>query len=162
MNNYLAKVLSILTIKPAFKNFCNTIANAFYICNRMKLKLNWDGLGIATSIVCAIHCALLPLLLSSLPLFGINIIHNSFFEWLMIAIAISVGVYSLSHGYRTHHRQILPIVIFCIGAIFLVIKQFMHPEFMFLAIAVICIISAHFMNYRLCTKSKCSSAHHQH
>ncbi len=128
----------------------------------MKMKLNWDGLGIATSILCAIHCALLPLMLTSLPLLGINIIHNLFFEWLMVIIAIGVGIYSLSHGYKRHHHQLLPIIVFSIGAFFLVIKQFIHTEFTFLTIAVVCIISAHYINYRLCTRSKCSSVHHQH
>ena len=33
----------------------------------MRLKINWDALGIATSLACAIHCAVLPLLLTSLP-----------------------------------------------------------------------------------------------
>ena len=40
----------------------------------MKFKINWDAFGIAASVACAIHCAVLPLILSSLPLFGINII----------------------------------------------------------------------------------------
>ena len=43
----------------------------------MKLKINWDALGIGASLACAIHCALLPLFLSSLPLFGTNIINNT-------------------------------------------------------------------------------------
>ena len=73
----------------------------------MNLKLNWDGLGIATSIACAIHCAVLPLILTSLPLFGVNIIHNLFFEWTMIAIAFIVGSYSLFHGYIKHHHSFL-------------------------------------------------------
>ena len=47
----------------------------------MNIKLNWDALGIVTSIACAIHCALLPVLMSTLPVFGINIIDNVFFEW---------------------------------------------------------------------------------
>ena len=56
----------------------------------MNFKINWDGLGIATSLACAIHCAILPLILTSLPLFGVNIIHNMFFEWRMIALAFIV------------------------------------------------------------------------
>jgi hypothetical protein len=39
----------------------------------MKIKVNWDGLGIFTSIACAIHCGVLPFVLPALPLFGINI-----------------------------------------------------------------------------------------
>ena len=44
------------------------------------LKINYDALGIAASVACAIHCAVLPLLMSSLPILGINIINNVFFE----------------------------------------------------------------------------------
>jgi len=120
-------------------------------------------MGIATSVACAIHCALLPLIMTSLPLFGINIIHNSFFEWGMIALAFFVGAYSLYHGFVKHHRSFTPILIFSAGFILLMLKQFFHPiEFWFLAPAVILIISAHYYNYRLCHQSKCSSPHHKH
>ncbi len=129
----------------------------------MKIKLNWDAMGIATSVACAIHCALLPILISTLPVFGINILHNSFFEWGMIALAFLVGSYSLFHGYIKHHRSFMPILIFSTGFIFLVLKQFfVELEYSFLAIAVALIITAHFYNYRLCQQSKCSSPHHKH
>ena len=58
---------------------------------RMKLKINWDALGISASLACAIHCALLPLFMTSLPLFGVNIIHNPLFEALMILLALAIG-----------------------------------------------------------------------
>ena len=129
----------------------------------MKLRLNWDGLGIATSLACAIHCALLPLLLTTLPLFGINILHNKSFEWLMIGIAITVGIYALYHGYIKHHKSITPLILFFTGAGFLIAKQFSAAyEYGFLYIAVTLIIAAHYSNYRLCTRSKCNSPHHSH
>ena len=129
----------------------------------MNIKMNWDGFGIATSLACAIHCAVLPLLATSLPLFGINIIHNLFFEWGMIALAFVVGVYSLMHGYIKHHHSFIPVLIFMIGFLLLVTKQFFHEYESFLLIpAVILIIGAHYQNYRLCHRSKCSSPHHQH
>jgi hypothetical protein len=129
----------------------------------MNIKINWDGLGIITSIACAIHCALLPLVLTSLPLFGINIINNMAFEWGMIALAFAVGSYSLFHGYVKHHHSLLPVLIFAVGFVFLATKQFFHQhEYILLFPAVILIISAHYMNYRLCHKSRCSSTHHSH
>lgn len=129
----------------------------------MNIKLNWDALGIGTSILCAIHCALLPVLMSTLPVFGINIIHNVFFEWGMIALAFAVGSYSLFHGYIKHHRSFVPVLLFSCGFVFLVLKQFfVQYEIPFLIIAVTLIISAHFYNYRLCHRSKCSSPHHKH
>ncbi|MEO6488706.1 MAG: MerC domain-containing protein [Ferruginibacter sp.] len=129
----------------------------------MSLKVNWDGLGIATSLACAIHCAILPLMLTSLPLFGINVIHNLFFEWSMIVLAFVVGSYSLFHGYNKHHRSLLPVMIFAAGFVFLFTKQFFHSyETYFLIPAVILIVSAHYINYRLCNRNKCNSVHHKH
>ena len=129
----------------------------------MNIKLNWDALGIGTSIACAIHCALLPVLLTTLPVFGIDIIHNLFFEWGMIALAFIVGSYSLFHGYIKHHRSFTPVIIFSIGFIFLILKQIFHErEIPLLIVAVIFIISAHYYNYRLCHRSKCASPHHKH
>ena len=120
-------------------------------------------MGVATSVACAIHCVLLPILMSSLTVFGINIIHNSFFEWGMIALAFLVGSYSLFHGYVKHHRSLLPVLIFSAGFVFLILKQFYTTmEYWFLAIAVTLIISAHLYNFRLCRQSKCASPHHQH
>jgi len=129
----------------------------------MNIKLNWDALGIITSVVCAIHCALLPVLVTSLPVFGINIIHNSFFEWSMIALAFAVGSYSLFHGYIKHHRSFYPILVFSVGFVFLLLKQFFTQyETPLLIVAVVFIISAHYYNYRLCHRSKCASPHHKH
>ncbi len=120
-------------------------------------------MGIATSIICAIHCALLPAVAATLPVFGIDIIHNAVFEWSMIVLAFFVGVYSLYHGFIKHHRNYIPVYIFAAGFIFLVLKQFFKPyEYLFLAIAVLLIIAAHYYNYRLCHKSKCASPHHTH
>lgn len=129
----------------------------------MNIKINWDAFGIATSIACAIHCALLPVIVSSLPVFGINIVHNLAFEWGMIALAFLVGSYSLYHGYIKHHRSVAPAFIFSFGFLFLVLKQFfVEHDIMLLLAAVTFIICAHFYNYRLCHRSKCASPHHKH
>jgi MerC mercury resistance protein len=114
-------------------------------------KINWDAIGIATSIACAIHCALLPLVLTSLPLFGVNIINNLLFELCMILLAFCIGGYSLYHGWKKHHHSFLPLIIFCGGMLLLFGKQMWHSYELFLLIpAVLCIVSAHYLNFRLC------------
>lgn len=129
----------------------------------MLMKLNWDILGATTSIACAIHCALLPIVMTSFTLFGVNIIHNEWFEWGMIFLAFFVGAYSLFHGFIKHHQSYKPVLIFCAGVLFLVLKQLLPIyEYLFLAIAVAFILYAHSRNYLLCKKSKCSSPHHKH
>lgn len=123
-------------------------------------RINYDALGIAASVACAIHCAILPLVLSSLPFFGINIINNTSFEFLMIFLALFIGLYSLTHGYKKHHHKILPIVLFSLGIILLFLKQFYHNHLLiFLIPAVVLIVSAHWLNYRSCRKSSCYLKH---
>lgn len=122
----------------------------------MLRKINWDALGITASMACAIHCAVLPLFLSSLPLFGVNIIENTRFEYGMILLAFAVGAYSLYHGRKKHHHSWVPLVIFAVGIAFLLAKMAWHEWRNWLLLpAVTCIITAHFMNYRLCR-------HHNH
>jgi hypothetical protein len=53
--------------------------------------------------------------LTSLPLFGINIINNLFFEIGMIGLALAIGSFSLWHGYRKHHHSLLPLGLFFAG-----------------------------------------------
>lgn len=132
--------------------FCFATTLLFYIfAIFMKLKINWDAVGIGASAACAIHCALLPLFLNSLPLFGINIIHNTLFEAGMIVLALCIGSYSLYHGYKKHHHSILPLMVFFTGFVFLVLKQFfVQYETWLLIPAVALIITAHLLNFRFC------------
>ena len=114
-------------------------------------KINYDALGIAASIACAIHCAVLPLVMSSLPILGINIINNFWFEVFMILLAMGIGLHSLTHGFKKHHHRLLPIIVFIIGISLLLVKQVFHQyQIWFLVPAVILIVSAHFINYRQC------------
>jgi len=112
-------------------------------------KINWDILGISASVLCAIHCAILPLLLVSLPVLGVNIIHNTLFEYGMIGVAFVVGSLALLHGFRYHHRHAGPWLLFTAGLLLLIAKQIWHAyELQFLPFAVGLIIGAHVLNYR--------------
>jgi hypothetical protein len=116
-------------------------------------KINWDAMGVTVSVACAIHCAILPLAISSLPLFGINIIENPLFEYGMIALAFVVGSYSLYHGFKKHHHSWLPFILFSFGMFFLIIKQIFHDWHLYLLIpAVVLIILSHFLNYKFCRR----------
>ena len=120
----------------------------------MGLKINWDALGITTSLACAIHCAVLPLVLTSLPLFGINIIENVSFEYFMIFLAMGIGTVALLHGYRKHHHRLLPWLIFLAGVALLFAKQYWHKYQPWLLVpAVVAIVTAHYLNYRFCKKA---------
>jgi hypothetical protein len=110
--------------------------------------INADFIGIGASIACAIHCAVLPLFLSGLSIFGVNIIHNFWFETGMIGFAFLIGILSLRHGFTAHHRSPVPFLLFTAGIGFLLAKQYWHDnELILLPFALILIISAHIFNF---------------
>ena len=111
-------------------------------------KINLDTLGISTSVICAVHCAVLPLFLSSLPVFGFEMLHNKLFEYSMIVCAGLIGCLALYHGYKKHHHKKLPLIIFIGGFLFLVLKEiFISFELLLLIPAATLIISAHILNF---------------
>jgi hypothetical protein len=127
----------------------------------MKSRINWDALGISASLACAIHCALLPVFLTSLPLFGINIIHNFIFEAGMVGLAIGIGSYSFYHGFRRYHHNTMPFLLFSAGILLLILKLFfIHYETWLLIPAVSLVVVAHLLNIRFCRPQ--NHAHSDH
>lgn len=121
----------------------------------MKLHINWNALGFSAALICAIHCALFPLLISSLPLLGISIFNNIFFELGMILVAFFIGSISLWHGYRRHHHRPVAFIFFTAGMILLVINQFNHEIGLVIIIpASLLIITAYYLNWRFCRIAK--------
>jgi hypothetical protein len=126
-----------------------TLLQVTYFC-QMAWRINWDALGVTTSVLCAIHCAILPLAIASLPVFGINIVHNPGFEYFMIALAAVIGTRALWHGFRRHHQRWFPLLAFGAGMMFLIAKQIWHNyELALLPFALVGIVAAHVLNYRL-------------
>jgi hypothetical protein len=120
----------------------------------MKL-INADFMGIGASLACAVHCAVLPLFLSGLSLFGVNIIHNFWFETGMIGLTFVLGTLALQHGFRRHHRSFIPFLLFTGGMLFLIFKQYLHDyELFLLPFALILIVSAHIFNFRYSKKAR--------
>ena len=115
-------------------------------------KINYDRLGIFTSVACAVHCTVLPLLISSLPFLGFDILENKAIEWSMIALAPVFGSISLYHGYSRHHKNYKPLALFAIGFLFLVLNQVWEEAFVyiFIPLSAIFIISAHTLNIYYC------------
>lgn len=126
------------------------------------MRINWDVLGISASVACAIHCAILPIFISALPLFGWEILHNPWFEGGMIGLAFVIGTLTLYHGYKHHHRQWMPVMLFASGFVFLVAKEGFSENsslhHLLLIPAVGLIIPAHFLNLRYTARARKAGA----
>ena len=62
-----------------------------------------DSLGSVGAVLCAVHCALLPVALALLPMLGLGVLASPIFEICFVLFATSLAIASLWHGYG-HHR----------------------------------------------------------
>ncbi len=61
-----------------------------------------DRFGATGSLVCALHCALLPLVIAVLPSLGLAVWLSDGFERGFVLFASLLGVFSLAWGWRRH------------------------------------------------------------
>jgi hypothetical protein len=110
-----------------------------------------DHIGITASTLCAVHCAVVPILFTSLPLFGLGFLANAWVEWGMIALALAIGTYSIGGAYLRVHKRPVPLYLLIAGfAVILLGHAFITgwPEIIMVPAGGLLIAAAHFVNYR--------------
>lgn len=68
-------------------------------------SLHLDSAGFFASLACALHCALLPLLLLALPHTPLHILHEPVAEFLMVGGSFGLSLKALSNGFGKHKRK---------------------------------------------------------
>lgn len=63
----------------------------------------FDGVAIAASLLCLVHCLLLPVIILLLPALAAFLTFSEAFHIWAIAVAVPTGVLALVGGYRRHH-----------------------------------------------------------
>lgn len=90
------------------------------------MKSFLDKFGTTSSIVCALHCALLPIVISILPALGLGFMAWSGFEWAFVIFASLLGLLSLWIGYQRH--RVYRALLFLIPGLLLVWMGVLVPE----------------------------------
>lgn len=117
--------------------------------NRIEFDRRWDSIGIGASMLCVVHCLLLPVVFSTLSVLGIELIENIYLEIATILLSLGIGILAFRSGYRSH-RKIWPLIAFIGSILFLVLGNIWHGEEVTLkSIAVSGIISSHIVNWKL-------------
>src|SRR5579871_842397 len=70
-----------------------------------------DNAGATASLLCAVHCALMPMIVTLLPLMGLGFLANEATEWGLVALSATLGISSLCLGYRRHRSRRAPAVL---------------------------------------------------
>ena len=114
-------------------------------------SINADTAGFFTSMLCAIHCSAVPVLVS-LGLLGSGTwLHNHMIDWVVIGFGIIIASYSLLGDFIRKHRNILPLGMALTGFLFLLIGMVEHHGWMLLFSVAggFMVASAHLINHRL-------------
>ena len=61
-----------------------------------------DSVGSVGAMLCAAHCALLPLVIAALPALGISVFASTSVEWGFVTFATILALTSLWQGYSKH------------------------------------------------------------
>ncbi len=117
----------------------------------MKIGISSDKLGMCASMICLIHCVLIPFFL----ILGFDtLLHVFDQEWIevgLIGSSLFIGLYSFLRGYFHHRKHFVP-VLFLAGFLLLVNGEAVPQIWLALALSVtgaLIIIYAHFQNLKL-------------
>ena len=112
-----------------------------------------DKLGMAISSVCAVHCALAPILITVAPLVGLGFIFDEKFETIIILVSLGLAFLSLVWGFYKEHRKFEPLYLLLLGACFIYLSRLETialPEPLLMFCGGLSIAASHFINMKLC------------
>lgn len=115
-----------------------------------------DSIGFGASMLCAVHCALLPIAASVLPALGGSILATPLLEAGMIALGAVMATLSLSVGYRSHHHRPWALAVAACGFAAIAAGHTLAPEAfesLLTASGAFTVAIAHVINARLCRRS---------
>ncbi|MCK7553575.1 MerC domain-containing protein [Chitinophaga sedimenti] len=111
----------------------------------------WDMISMGASLACAIHCVLLPVLFTTLPLFGMEILENVYLEVLTIMVSLIVGGRAIWRGYRLHHGRVSLLMCFLFGMGLMISGNFVHGSLLEVVAKLggaVIVVWAHFRNWQ--------------
>lgn len=114
-------------------------------------SINADKAGFVASTLCAIHCAGIPVLISSGLLSTTTWLHNHAIDWAIISFGIIVASYALVGDYFNKHKNPKPLIFASIGFMGLFVGMIDHHGWMlaFSVIGGLMVATAHYINIRL-------------
>ena len=119
----------------------------------MKIRTStFDIVVLTSSLICAVHCAAVPILLSFSSLSSLHFLHNPLIEWTFIGIGVVFVFVSLWPSYRKKHRRARPLLIAAAGFILIAISRLDFGETWETVNTVsgaLLVSMAHFINWKM-------------
>jgi hypothetical protein len=114
-----------------------------------------DRFGATGSLLCAVHCAVLPLALALAPSLGMSFWLGDTVEYTIVAFVTLLGLFSLLLGYRRHHTvRALALLLSGLAALWLgILYAPLHhaavPHAVVMTLGGTLVAVAHLVNLRL-------------
>ena len=114
-----------------------------------------DRIAIASSILCAFHCAILPILITVSAWAGLQYFRNPLIEWGFIILGITLFYVSIWRNLKRHNSKAIKVfailgVVFLIASRFKVVSNF---EVYLTCLGSFFLVCAHLKNIK-CLRSK--------
>lgn len=114
-----------------------------------------DRIGAYGSVLCAVHCALMPVAIALLPSVGLAVLGSTAFEVGFVLFASLIGLFSLVWGYRRHRAMralslLLPgLLLLWTAVLYAPLHQSLVPHAVAMTLGGTLIGLAHLANLRL-------------
>jgi NADH:ubiquinone oxidoreductase subunit H len=121
--------------------------------NKKMYKLNLDFFSIAVSVLCAVHCIMLPIVFSTLPLWGMEVLENRYIELGSVLLTLLAGGEAIRKGYMRCHRSLSVVVLFLGGFALMTLANFVEApagEMLMKGAGALFVVSAHLTNWVKC------------
>jgi hypothetical protein len=118
-----------------------------------------DLISSLAALLCAVHCVALPLFFSTLPLFGIEIIENTWLELGTILISLMIGGSAIYKGYFHFHKSRWIAGLFLLGMALMVTGNFValeSTEYLFKIAGAVLLLISHIANWKKSHQKKCT------
>jgi len=129
----------------------------------MKTEI-FDKLGITASLMCAVHCAAMPVLIVILPYIGLSLFLDSKFELFILLLSSLLATLSICFGFKKHNNKKLALM-FSVGLLILLLGHFCHENnwtsnsYLISIIGGLIITMSHYFNSKLCSMCERCKVH---
>jgi len=125
-----------------------------------------DKTGATASLLCALHCALMPFLFSVLPVIGMGFLASEVFEWILFGTSALLGTFSLCLGFKKHRNR-KALLVLSLGLCLLAAGRMTHEhtidanygQAILMVLGGLIVSTSHLLNYRLCQNCKRCQGH---
>jgi hypothetical protein len=120
-------------------------------------NLHLDSLGFSASLICAIHCAVVPVLLTVSTWGGLQLLNDPSIELSILCVSTLLALLSILPSYLRIHRKLNAIVFVCMGFILIGLGRLEVSkvwEILFTTVGAMLVAIAHYLNWWLCKQCR--------